>query len=305
MIVTLTGSNRFLLSAELQQRTTDFVATHGDFALERLDGEEVSYNRIAEAVQSLPFLATNKLVILKNPSVLKEFQEKFEALVPTIADGTDVVIVETKLDKRTVYYKALKKLTDFKELNELDESQLASWLVTEAAAQELKLSKSDAAYLVERVGANQQLLSQELTKLGLYDAAITRKTIDLLTEKTPQSTIFELLDAAFQGRHKYAAQLYQEQRALKVEPQQILAMMAWQLHVLAVIKAAGQRDAGDIAREARVNPFVVRKTQSLARQLTLEQVRSLVSRTLELDVQMKSQSIDADEALQHLLLTLK
>ncbi len=70
----------------------------------------------------------------------------------------------------------------------------------------------DAKYLVMRVGANQQTLSNELAKLLSYDKAITRQTIDLLTEQTPQSTIFELLDAAFAGNSKKAMELYAEQR---------------------------------------------------------------------------------------------
>src|SRR3546814_19438404 len=61
---------------------------------------------------------------------------------------------------------------------------------------------------------------------------------DLLT---PQSTIFELLDAALSGNTRRALELYEEQRSMKVEPQQIIAMLAWQLHVLAVVKAAGER----------------------------------------------------------------
>jgi DNA polymerase III delta subunit len=154
------------------------------------------------------------------------------------------------------------------------------------------------------VGANQQLLTGELDKLVLYQPEITQATIELLTEPTPQSTIFELLEAAFGGNTKRALMLYREQRALKVEPQQIIAMLAWQLHVLALIKTAGERSIDEIARDAKLNPFVVRKSAGIARQLTLTQLRTLVSNLLGLDVRLKSESLDADEALQHFLLRL-
>jgi len=113
-----------------------------------------------------------------------------------------------------------------------------------------------------------------------YQPEITRQTIDLLTEAAPQSTIFELLDAAFAGNAQRAMALYAEQRALKVEPQQIMAMIAWQLHVLAVIKTAGQRSADEIAKDAKLNPYVVRKSQNIARKLTLPELKKLVHNAL-------------------------
>src|SRR5580765_3419014 len=99
MIVTLTGSNGFALKKALDKRVAEFVKAHGNMALERVDGEEAEFNRLTEALQSLPFLATNKLVVLRAPGANKQFAEKFEELLPTIAETTDVIIVEPKLDK--------------------------------------------------------------------------------------------------------------------------------------------------------------------------------------------------------------
>lgn len=305
MLVTLTGSNSYLLRRELRRLVDAFVAEHTDMGLERLDGEEASYDRMREALESLPFLASKKLVVLNAPSANKEFLEKAVDLLKDVLETTDVVIVEPKPDKRTSYYKFLKKNSELKEFNELDEHGLAGWLVTSAKEQGGTLSQSDARYLVQRVGANQQLLSNELDKLLAYEPKITRESIDLLTDKTPQSSIFDLLDAALSGDTQKALKLYEEQRAMKVEPQQIIAMLAWQLHVLAVVKAAGGLDPGMIAKEAKINPYVVRKSQDLARHMTATQVKQLVHDALRLDIRLKSEPIDPDEALTHLLMGLR
>lgn len=304
MISTLTGSNSFALKQALDKRVTEFVKKHGDMALERLDGEDAEFTRLTEALQSLPFLATNKLVVLRAPGANKQFAEKLEKLLPTIAETTDVIVVEPKLDKRTQYYKTLKNKTELKEFNALDGPQLAKWLVDEAKSREGSLSFGDANYLIDRVGTDQMLLHNEMIKLLDYDVNVARKTIDILTEPSPQSTIFELIDAAFSGKTKRAIELYAEQRKLKVEPQQIIAMMAWQLHTMALLKAAGNRTPEQIAREAKLNPYVVRKNLPLIKRLTMTELKDLVSRVLELDIQLKSQSIDADDAMQHLLLTV-
>jgi DNA polymerase III subunit delta len=304
MIVTLTGANDFLRKAELSKLVGDFVAEHTDMAVERFDGDETDAARMRESVNSLPFLTARKLVLLYEPGKQKAFAEHIDAILKDVAESTDVIIVEPKLDKRFAYYKTLKKATDFREFSELDAGGLARWASQYIKERGGSLSPGDARFLIDRVGPNQQLLKQELDKLHIYDPSITKATIELLTERTPQSTIFELLDAAFAGQTERAMALYKEQRSLKVEPQAIIAMLAWQLHVLALIKTAGPRSADDIAREARINPFVVRKSQGLARNLTLERLKEMIQELLGLDLKLKTVTIDADEALQLYLLRL-
>ena len=304
MIITLAGANNFGLRRELKQLVDAFVAEHGDLALERLDGQEADFKQMQEALSSLPFLSGRKMAVLRSPGTNKQFAEKFEQLAAEIPETTDVIIVEPKLDKRLSYYKFLKSKTDFRDFPELDINGLSRWLAETAKAQGGSLSPGDARYLADRVGAKQQLLSNELEKLLLYDTNITRRTIDLLTEPMPQSTIFQLLEAAFAGNPKRALDLYAEQRTLKVEPAQIIAMLAWQLNILAIIKTAGNRDPDNVAKEAKLNPFVVQRSQAIARKLSLAQLKKLVSDLLKIDVATKRTNIDPDEALQHYLLAV-
>ncbi len=304
MIVTLTGANDHLRKQELARRTAAFIAAYDAMAVERLDGDEATPERMREAIQSSPFLTERKLVILREPSKQKAFTENIGTILEEVSDTTDLIIYEPKLDKRSVYYRTLKKSTDFHEHTDLDAGSLARWAVDYLAAKEGKLSIRDATQLINRIGLDQQLLQSELDKLYAYDPQITLQTIELLTERTPQSTVFELLDAAFAGKTERAFALYKEQRALRVEPQAIIAMLTWQLHTLAVIKGAGARSTEEIAQKAKLNPFVIRKNQTLVRGLGMARIRRLISDLLQLDIQLKSSSLDADEALQHYLLTL-
>ncbi len=309
VIQILTGTNNFLLRAELHRLVAAFEAEHGDMALERLDGEDASYARMQEALQSLPFLAARKMVVLQAPGTNKQFAENAKTLIEELPETTDLIIVEPKLDKRLAYYKFLKKQSGFTEYNDLDEMGLAKWLVALARDKGAQLGLADAKYLVERVGNNQQTLASEIEKLSLYvpedHPDVTRTTINLLTVAAPQSTIFQLLEAAFAGNTRQAMALYGEQRALKVEPQQIIAMLAWQLHVLALVKAAGSSvSTDDIAREAKINPYVVRKSAGIARGLTIARTRQLVADLLTIDERLKRESLNADDVLQDYLIGL-
>lgn len=302
MVVTLTGENSFGIGQALAQLADKFIAEHGDMALERVDCEEVDFGRIQESLSSLPFLATKKLIVLRSPDKQKRFLEEHEQLLGNLPKTTELIIVESKLDKRLSYYKYLKSKTVFREFPELDQNGLIKWLTDTAKDAGGSLSQSDARYLVERLGNNQQLAASELDKLLLYNPKITRDGVDLLTDPTPQSSIFQLLEAAFAGNSRRAVKLYAEQRAMKVEPQQIIAMLAWQLNILSIIKTAEDRNADDIAREARLSPFTVRKSQGIAGQLSVPELKNLVNDLLKIDINVKTTSIDADESLQHYLL---
>lgn len=300
----LTGENSFALQQVLDAQVSAFIAEYGDIAVERLSGDEASFERLQESLQSSPFLAAKKLVVIRNPSVNKQFAEGIEKLLDGLPETTDVLLVEPKIDKRSSYYKFLKKKTDLQEFAELDENGLARWLGENAKERGGSLSQPDARWLVERVGASQRLLNNELDKLLLYDPKITRETIELLTEATPQSKIFDLLEAAFAGNTKRALSIYQDQRAQKVDPSQIIAMLGWQLRIVALIKTAASRSSGDIAREAKVSPYTVGQAQAIANRLSLARLKQLITDLVTIDARSKRERIDLDEALQNYLLML-
>jgi len=304
MIITLTGSNDFRLSQALSKLRADFVQTYTDIGLEQYDGAELDPQRLPSVLQALPFLAEKRMVIIKQPSAQKALQEDIEKLLGAVSDSTELVIVEPKPDKRTSYYKALQKQTELRDYKQLDERELSQWLVTEAKAKQASLSSSDAYYMVQRLGINQLLLSNELIKLINYNSTITRATIDELTEPNPQSSVFDLLDAALAGNQTRALQLYHEQRQQKVEPLAIMGMLTWQLHILALVKTSNGRSASEIASQAKVSPYVIRKTEGVANRCSLQQVKQWVSSANQLDVRLKSQAIDADDAMLEFLLSL-
>lgn len=305
MIITLTGENSFLLQRELRSLIEAFVREHGDLALEKHDGEEASFEVLQESLQSLPFLASKKMVVLRSVSMNKQFTERAESLLTELPESTELIIVEPKLDKRSSYYKFLKKSTDYHEFVAPDSRVLTKFVQDEAARLQGTISVSDAAYLVERIGYNQQMLASEVHKLALFNVNINKQIINELTDATPQSKIFDLIDAAFSGNHKKALLLYNEQRLQKVEPQAIIGMLAWQLHILALVKFAGDKSNDEIAKAAKLSPFVVSKTQGIARRLNQKQVQTLIMEATQLDYISKTKTYDLDEALQNYILTIK
>ncbi len=304
MVVTLTGENAYGLKRELRTLVAAFIAEHGDIAVERLSGEDASVERLTESLQSSPFLAARKLVIITTPSANKQFSEGIETALIGLPETTDVILVEPKVDKRSGYYKMLKKTTDLHDFSAIDEVGLTTWLVDAAKEQGGAISQADARFLVERVGTDQQMLAMELEKLLTYNSDISRETIVLLSEPAPQSKIFDLLEAAFAGDLQRAIALYQDQRSQKVDPSQIIAMLAWQFKILALIESAGNMSDGDIIRVTKISPYRLQKSRAITRRLHFPHLKQLIADLLALDARSKRENIDLDEALQNYLVRL-
>ncbi len=304
MVVVLAGVNWFALKSELDRIVEEFTSAHSKLALEKIDCSEVEYNQVIGAIESLPFLTNRKMVVLYDLSKNPDAVEKLPEIIERSDDTTDVVIVEGKLDKRSVYYKSLKKLKGFHEFNELDEAKAVQWLEEQVKKESGTITRSDAQYFVQRIGLNQAMLSTELTKVLDYNSVITRDTINLLTSESPISTVFNLIDSAFSGNLAQAMRIYNEQRAQKVEPQAIHGMLVWQMHVVAMCVVAGNKPARELASEAKLNPFVVEKSQRIARKMGRVKIESFLSLLRDIDYKSKHQTYDYDEALRYAISTL-
>jgi DNA polymerase-3 subunit delta len=303
-IVTLSGSNSYMLHRSLEDSTKSFKERFGDLSIEQIDGAESDNRTITDSLLNLPFLSPSKLIILHSPGTNKQFVEQIEMIVENIPSTNEVIIVEPSVDKRSKYYKSLKELTEFKDFDELEASQLAGWVLDRTVEKGGKISKKEASYLIDTVGIDQMRIDNEVSKLINYDPEITQESIDLLVEPIPQTTIFQLLDAAFAGNKKELLRIYEDQRQQKVEPQQIVAMLTWQLNNLALIKAAGNLSPQQISAKTKINPYIISKSMPIVRKFSFDYIKSLIDELLELDIKLKTRSIDSNDAITQFLLSI-
>jgi DNA polymerase-3 subunit delta len=302
VIISFIGDNSFAREKAAREFVDGFIGAHGTHAVDRFIATDIEADALSGAVTTMPFLSQRRLIIVRDVSANKSIAERFEDILQQTADTSDLVIIESHVDGRGKYLQILRKMTDCREFAQLDSNELAGWVV--AHTQELggTIQQRDAQYLVERVGNNQQLVSQEIDKLLLYSMAVTRETIDKLTEYTPQSSIFAMLEAAFGGNIKNALELYDEQRAQGMEPQAILGMIAWQLHILVLVKTGQDKDPAEIASAAKLNPFVVRKSMAITRRLSFADLSDLLALATNTDYKLKTSKMNADSAVSALLL---
>ena len=194
----------------------------GDFGVEVIDGcvdnADQAVSRAADAMQALqtlPFFGSEKLVWLKDVNfladtvtgraagTLKALDELKEFLENGgVPPGVKLLVSATEVDKRRSFYKALGKLARFEVYDKVDTSK-AGWeedaqaLAMQLAGQVgLRFEPEALELFVLRAGADSRQIQNELAKLDLYLGADRREintgVVRDLVSKSTTGVIWEL-----------------------------------------------------------------------------------------------------------------
>ena len=195
----------------------------GDFGLEVIDGVAESAEQATarirstiEALQTLPFFGSTKVVWLKNANFLGDtaiarsasVQSALEELSDLVKNGPgfDVIflISATEVDKRRSFYKSLLKLAETQIFDRLDSSR-SGWEeeateIVRSRAKKRKLQFDDAALdlFALLTGGDTRQIENELEKIDIFLGKDRGVHADLVRELVPLSragVIFELSNA--------------------------------------------------------------------------------------------------------------
>lgn len=304
MITVLNGSNAFLRQRKLKQMKEEFAEKYGSENIERISGHGLEKEQLPNLIQGGSLFSSNRMVVIRSLSVNKEVADAFLDYLEKTPEEVRVILVEDQLDKRTALYKTLKKQTDFHELEELKEPELIRWASEYAKSLSGNLGDREARMLLEFVGTDQERLAHEIEKLISYEPEISTKCIEELVERRPQSTVFQLLEYALSGQQKKASETLKSLEKAFEDPFQIANLLIWQVQVLAVVKSAGSRSDSEIAKDAKLNPYVVSKTKRLARETDKAKLNNIINQCAELDISLKSSGGSPWRLLEHTILSL-
>ena len=214
-------------AAELAEKLTPPDA--GDFGLETIDGvaenAEHASARIRsaiEALQTLPFFGSSKVVWLKNVNFLGDsqigraasVQSALEELSELIENGlgSDVILLvsATEVDKRRSFYRSLVKRAELQIFDRLDSSR-SGWeeeaielVRRRAKKRKLRFDEDALDLFVLLTGGDTRQIENELEKIDIFGRggtafhAVPRVTLELVRELVPLSragVIFELSNA--------------------------------------------------------------------------------------------------------------
>jgi DNA polymerase-3 subunit delta len=209
------------VAAELATNLTPPDA--GDFGLEVIDGAADNADQAAgrirstiEALQTLPFFGSTKVVWLKNANFLGDDQKARSTAVQSALEGLSelldrqfgseiaFLISATEVDKRRAFYKTLVKRAEVQVFDRLDSGR-AGWEeeateIVRRHAKKRKLQFDDDALdlFVLLTGGDTRQIQNELEKIDTYLGKDRAVHVDVVREIVPLSRagiIFELSNA--------------------------------------------------------------------------------------------------------------
>ena len=130
MITLLVGENSF----EVQQALRAIVHTF-DGVVEKIDGSELDLKQLPDLLMGGTLFADKRLVVIKQLSDNKAIWPVLGDWLPRISDDIHLVLVDSKLDKRTKSYKDLQKvavMTEYPAWSDRDISKAEQWVAGEA-----------------------------------------------------------------------------------------------------------------------------------------------------------------------------
>lgn len=286
MIILLTGDNFYEIDQELGRIITEF-----DGEPEKIDTDKLEIRSLTDIFGGLSLFSAKRLVIIKRLSENSSVWEVFADWAAKESDTT-IVLVEPKVDKRTKTYKTLAKHADvrvFTAWGERDSAKAEKWLASEATKRHIALDSTAIREIVRRRGVEQYQLINTLEQLAVL-GDITRETVDMHIEATPQENVFELLAASLSGDGKKVRSMIQVLR-LSNDPYMTMGLLASQIFALGGLVLSGKSQS-DVASDLGVSPYVLRNFSSVVATIDRKRLRSIVNLLAGADVGLKSSAVD-------------
>ena len=191
-LVLVCGEDDFAVKQRAKQIYLEWTEEWGGMDHEIIDaavshsGEALkALAKLREALQTLPFFGSGKVIWLKNCNFLsderaatKDVTESLAALAEELREfswqNVRLLISAGKVDKRKVFYKALDKLGAVESFAgwSVDDrdwaDQAQAWARKALRARQKDISDEALAELISRVGPNVRQLDNEIEKVALY-----------------------------------------------------------------------------------------------------------------------------------------
>ena len=287
-----------------------------DLNTTRFSGQ-VSLSDLRQAVDTIPFLAPARVVIVDDLFVTnpgKAYMEELLSFLPKVPDSTRLLFLESQVlrGNHPVITLANRDEQGLERSFPLPEgNQVDRWILRQAQKKGGEVSPRAAHLLASIIGNDLHILDNELEKLVVYKASATTKTIEeddvtLLSPYFAEASIFDLVDALGNRNEREASILYQRKLNEGVDPFYLFSMFVRQFRLLIQVKELAEDGYSPpaIARELRLHEFVTNKIYGQARGFTLTELELVFRHLLHVDVRVKTGKADLQTELDLLIAKL-
>lgn len=298
-----------LLGDDEERKARGVERLRRDRAAESFDAADASPEAVVSACNSYDLFGGGPFVLVRNLDAWNAAQKaKIVDYLKSPSEEADLVLLGKKLGAREKLLAAIKRSGEVHNFEQPTGKALVKWVVGHAKKQGLELPEEVAGSLTERCSGDKTRLVRETEKLALYvsDRPATVEDVEALCPLDLQSNIFAFVDSLAAGRRDRALALLEELLAAGEPPLRIMYMVRRQFLLIARSRALSGRGVppGEIAKDLKVPPFVVRKLEEQGRSLGEDGAERALDLVLRLESGLKGVS-DLGDGLQVELATLR
>jgi DNA polymerase-3 subunit delta len=290
-----------------------------------LEGQSLTPDQLRTVVETVPFLAEKRLVIVQGLLGRFEFQNKtrrkaspangresdvrsFAAAMINIPESTVLILTDGKIKSANPLFKSLSgaKAMAFPLLKG---DTLRQWVKKEIVAQGATISPPAVELLAKLVGGNLWIMSSEIKKLALYASGrrIEEDDIKAVVSSAQEASVFAMVDAILDFKAGLAENLLEQLLQQGASPSYLLVMLSRQVRLVVRAKELRRQCRPEAEIQSRLglkSEFPLRKTLEQAQRYPLERLKSVYLRLLQADLAIKTGRYDGGLALNLLIADL-
>ena len=305
MVYLLYGTKEFGIEEEIKTLSKNI----DEMNISKYDLNNDMLSLALEDAKTMSLFGDKKIVIIDNANMFTRItskeSEKIEDYLNHINENTILIFVvhNDKLDSRKKITKLIKEKGKIKEFNdELDSTNLVRRLF-----KDYNIEYSTIKLLIDRVGNNPLILQNEINKIKIYkenDKTITDEDILNLTVKLIEIDIFKLIDYIIKKDKEKALELYYEMLKMNEEPIKIVVILANQFRIMYQSKELLKKGYSekDIASILKIHPYRVKLAIQNSRNYTSETLLKHLNNLADIDIGIKTGTLNKDLALELFIL---
>ena len=277
----LCGDEAYLRN-QYKKRLRDALVEDGDtMNYSYYEGKDINPRAVIDMAQTLPFFAERRVLVIENSGFFKNKCDELADYMAEIPESTNLIFVETEIDKRNRFYKEVKKIGRVVEFGTQKEDTLMKWILGILKKEAKNITKDTLQAFLTKTGSDMLMIKNELDKLVSYTEGrnvITTEDVEEVCVTQTTNRIFDMVNAIAEGNQKKALELYEDLLSLKEPPMRILFLIARQFNQLYQVKLLAKEglSSAEIAKQAGIVPFAMKKYQAQAKSFSVEELRGAV-----------------------------
>ncbi|MBR5765446.1 MAG: DNA polymerase III subunit delta [Lachnospiraceae bacterium] len=305
-IYLLMGVEPYLIYQYRDKLMDALVSRDDEINRKKYTGEIKDINAVIEYADTVPFFAQRKVLVLEDTGLFKSSDDTLASYLKDLPETTYIIFVEcyrgdkseerkyerTLVDKRYKLFKAVQELGRVIEFKRTSEDILIKWLLKKFSDEGLSITRNAMDCLLENIGNDMMMLSNEAEKLICY--RMGHKSIDVddvkaVCSRNISNEVFEMVNAIAVKNKRKALKLYYDLIEVKESPMRILSLIGREFNLLLRVKAIRGRGGGqrEVTEQAGIHRSFAGRYISVSGRLSEEYLKEAINDCVETEASFK------------------